>query len=118
MNRKQDSHTLSDDYENKWEEKQMRKQQWNTHCCPRIHHDCIWGNGGVAPLSSQSQYKMGLSIQPHAPAALTPGEEAPVTTEQEAWWVLQLVWMLQTRKTVCSQQESKMTLPSFVQPKA
>jgi len=74
MNRKQDSCTLSDDYENKWEEKQMDKQQWNTHSCPRIHHDGIWGNGGIAPFSSQSQYKMGLSIQPHAPAALTPGK--------------------------------------------
>jgi len=52
MNRKQDSCTLSDDYENKLEEKQMDKQQWNTHSCPRIHHDGIWGNGGIAPLKS------------------------------------------------------------------
>lgn len=74
MTNKQESSTLSDDYENKWEEKQMDKQHWNTHSCPRIHHDGTWGNGGIAPLSSQSQHKTGLSIQPHAPAALTLGK--------------------------------------------
>jgi hypothetical protein len=52
----------------------MDKQKWNTHSCPCIQHDGIWGNGGIAPLSSQSQHKMGMSIQPHAAAALTPGK--------------------------------------------
>jgi hypothetical protein len=74
MNKKLDSCTLSDYYENKWEEKQMDKRQWNTHSCPHMHCEGIWGYGAIAPLSFQSQHKMGLSIQPHAPAALTPGK--------------------------------------------
>jgi hypothetical protein len=35
---------------------------------------------------------MGVSGQRHAPAALTPGERAPVPIVQEAGWASELVW--------------------------
>jgi hypothetical protein len=37
------------------------------YCCPHTHHESIWGNKGIAPLSSQSRQKMGHSGQLHAP---------------------------------------------------
>jgi hypothetical protein len=44
-------------------------------------------------------------------------EVVPVSTEQEAGWVVQLGWMLQKRKMACSQQKSNHN-SSFVPPVA
>jgi hypothetical protein len=59
----------------------------------------------------------GAEYSASCPGCFDPREEAPVPTQHKAWWVLQVVWMLQTRKTAYSQQESNHD-SSFFQPKA
>jgi hypothetical protein len=47
----------------------------------------LGGRGGTAPTHSRPRYKMGVSGQRHAPAALLPpGKGPPVPIVQEAGW--------------------------------
>jgi hypothetical protein len=58
------------------------------------------------------QYKMEVSAQLHAPAALPPVKQPPVPITFEAGWAPQLVWALWRKEKSCFCRELKPSLPA------